>query len=86
MDQKALVYVETNSQYTFKFNEKEKEKQFNFRIKIIRCNLKEDEEFKMEISYENQIFNLNKESNTQILTHSQNSDANIIIKCDDYET
>ena len=82
MNQKALVYVELNSQYTFKFNEKDKEKQFNFRIKIIRSNLKGDEEFKLEINYDNQIFNLNKEDTSQYLTHSQNSDANLIIKSD----
>ena len=39
MNQKSLIYIEYNTQYTLKFNEQEKENEFDFRIKILRTNI-----------------------------------------------
>ena len=79
MNQKALIYIEYNTQYSLKFNAQEKENEFNFRIKILRTNVKE-EDYKIDITYENEIINLDKENNYQILKHAKNSESNIVLK------
>ena len=79
MDQKSLLYIEYNTQYSFKFNDTEKENDFIFRIKPLRTNI-QDEDCKIEITYNNQNFILDKENPMQIFNYTKNSDANILIK------
>ena len=50
MNQKSLLYIEYNIQYSLKFNNKEKENYFIFRIRPIRTNI-QDEDYKIEIIY-----------------------------------
>lgn len=61
MNQKSLLYIEYNIQYSLKFNNKEKENYFIFRIRPIRTNI-QDEDYKIEIIYNNQNCVLDKEN------------------------
>ena len=79
MNQKSLLYIEYNTQYSFKFNENEKINDFVFRIKPLRTNI-QDEDCKIEITYNNQNFILDKENPMQTFIYSKNSDANTLIK------
>ena len=81
IDQKALIYIEYNTQYSLKFNTQEMENEFDFRIKILRTNVKE-EDYKIQITYDNQDLNLDKENCVEILKHTKNSESNILIKVD----
>ena len=79
MNQKSLLYIEYNTQYSFKFNDKEKENDFNFRIKLLRTNIL-NEEYKIEITYNNQNFVLDKENLIQAFQYSKNTDSNILVR------
>ena len=79
MNQKSLIYIEYNTQYTLKFNEQEKENEFDFRIKILRTNIQE-EDYKIDISYNNQNLNLDQAHNEQFFKHSKGIDSEILIK------
>jgi len=79
MNQKSLIYIEYNTQYTLKFNEQEKENEFDFRIKILRTNIQE-EDYKIDISYNNQNLNLDQAHNEQFFKHSKGIDSEIFNK------
>ena len=81
LDQKSLIYIEYNTQYSLKFNSQENQNEFNFRIKILRTNINiKEEDYKIEITYNNQNLNLDKENCAQIFKHEKNSESNILIK------
>ena len=79
MNQKALLYIEYNTQYSFKFNENEKINDFVFRIKSLRTNIK-DENCRIEITYNYQNFILDKENHMETFIYSKNSESKILIK------
>ena len=79
MNQKALLYIEYNTQYSFKFNDNERVNDFDFRIKPLRTNI-EDKNCKIEITQNNQNFILDKDNLMQTFIYSKNSDSNILIK------
>ena len=81
LDQKALINIEYNVQYSLKFNSQENQNEFNFRIKILRTNINiKEEDYKIEITYNNQNLNLDKENCAQNFKHEKNSESNILIK------
>ena len=79
INQKTLLYIEYNIEYSFQFNEQEKQNEFDFRIKIVRTNIEED--YKIDISYDNKNSNLdNKENFIQKYKHEKNNDSKLSIK------
>jgi hypothetical protein len=79
MNQKALLYIGYNTQYSIKFNENEKINDFVFRIKSLRTNIK-DENCRIEITYNYQNFILDKENLMETFIYSKNSNSNVLIK------
>ena len=78
INQKSLVYIEYNNQYTFKFDDEEKNDEFDFRIKVSRTNIEEN--YKIDITYESQSASLENEKDTKVFKHSKNSNSNLVIK------
>ena len=78
INQKSLIYIEFNKQYSFEFNDEEKNNEFDFRIKVLRTNIKGS--YKIEIKYDSQTLSLENEKNMQILKHTKNSNSNLSIQ------
>ena len=78
INQKSLIYIEYNNQYTFKFNDEVKNDEFDFRIKVSRTNIKEN--YKIDITYDSQSTSLEREKYTKVFKHRKSSNSNLVIK------
>ena len=78
INQKSLIYIEYNNQYSLQFNNKEKSNEFEFRIRILRTNIKG--KYKIDITYESSALSLDNDKDNQIFKHKKNSDSNLKIK------
>ena len=78
INQKSLIYIEYNNQYSLQFNSEEKNNQFEFRIRVLRTNIKEN--YKIDITYGSEAFSLENEKDVQIFKHVKNTDTNLKIK------
>ena len=79
INQKSLIYIEYNNQYTLQFSNDDKGEEFEFRIKVLRTNVKDN--YKIDITYESQSLSIeNGKDVQQVLKHAKNSNANLVIK------
>ena len=78
INQKSLIHIEYNNQYSFKFDKEEKSKAFDFRIKVLRTNIKES--YKIDITYESNNLSIENKNDILIFKHLKESDSKLIIK------
>ena len=78
INQKSLIYIEFNKQYSFEFNEEDKNNEFSFRIKVLRTNINAN--YRIEIIYDVLTLFLEKDKTKQKFKHSKNNNSNLLIK------
>ena len=78
INQKSLILIEFNNQYTFQFNTDDNTNEFDFRIKVLRTNIKDS--YKIEMTYGTESLSLENENDIQILKHAKDSSSKLTIK------
>ena len=77
INQKSLIQIKYNNQYSFDFNSEEKNNDFEFRIRVLRTNVQEN--YKLHISYGTESLSLENEKDIQIFKHNKYSDTKLKI-------
>ena len=74
-NQKALLFIEKDKEYSFHFDEKLKEEQFTFRLRILKKGKGEYNHLNLGIDYNNDIYNVLKENSFIELKHEKNNNS-----------
>ena len=84
INQKSLIYIEFNKQYSFEFNEEDISNEFSFRIKVLRTNIKDS--YRIEIIYDVLTLFLEKDRTKQKFKHVKNNNSKLLIKLSSLST
>jgi len=74
-NQKALLFIEKNKEYSFHFDEKLKEEQFTFRVRILKKDKGKYNSLNLIIDYNDGSYNVLKENNFIELKHEKNNNS-----------
>ena len=74
-NQKALLFIEKDKEYSFHFDEKLNEEQFTFRIRIIKKDKGEYNYLNLVIDYNNDNYNVLRENSFIELKHEKNNNS-----------
>ena len=80
-NQKTLLYIENNNNYSFKFNEKLNEEKFHFRIRVFQ---KDEGQFNLKIKYNNIEYTTLNDQNFLELKHDINITSTLDIQLEYY--